>query len=67
MYCDKCHCAVPNTNIILSELIKSKTYIMKPNIGISEEYRDGINEVLSHVFGDQFVLNTKTRNIINEK
>jgi len=40
---------------------------MKPTIGISEEYRAGISQALSHVSGDEFVLNTKTRNVINEK
>ena len=35
---------------------------MKPNIGISEEHRAEISQVLSHILADEFVLYTKTRN-----
>ena len=35
---------------------------MKPNIGISEEHRAEISQVLSHILADEFILYTKTRN-----
>ncbi len=35
---------------------------MKPNIGISDQNREGVNEILNTILSDEFILYTRTRN-----